>query len=103
MSDDWRYNPESGKLSLNKEAILRSKVRIEARQFHMSRLHRGTWGEKQTVDVNANFNLMSEAELLEKAKELLGMVEFLNAPPPQPPPLVYRGEETEDDPPGGIG
>jgi hypothetical protein len=38
-ADDWCYNPKSGKLSVNKEAILRSKLRIEARQFHMSRLH----------------------------------------------------------------
>ena len=46
---------------------------------------------------------MSEAELLEKAKELLGMVEFLNAPLPVAPALIYRSEETEDEPPGAIG
>jgi len=31
--------------------------------------------------------------LMQKARELIGMIEFLNAPPPQPPPLLYRGEE----------
>jgi hypothetical protein len=41
-TDDWSYNPESGKLSVNKEAMLRSKIRIEARQFHMARLHRSS-------------------------------------------------------------
>src|SRR5205807_10621802 len=38
-ADDWNYNPDSKKLTIQKEAILRSKIRIEARQFHMSRLH----------------------------------------------------------------
>jgi hypothetical protein len=38
-SDDWSYNPNGGKLSVNKEAMLRSKIQIGARQFHMSRLH----------------------------------------------------------------
>jgi hypothetical protein len=37
-TDDWSYNPQTGKLSVNKELVLRSKIRIEARQLHMSRL-----------------------------------------------------------------
>jgi hypothetical protein len=43
-STDWSYNPESGKVTIQKEAILRSKIRIEARQFHMARLHPQQWG-----------------------------------------------------------
>jgi hypothetical protein len=40
-SDDWRYNPESGKLSVNKEAMLRSKIRSRLG----SRLHPQQWGD----------------------------------------------------------
>jgi hypothetical protein len=50
-ADDWNYNPDSKKLTIQKEAILRSKLRIEARQFHMSRLHPQQWGEKQQIDI----------------------------------------------------
>ena len=35
-ADDWSYNEKTGKLIIQKEAILRSKIRIEARQFHMA-------------------------------------------------------------------
>jgi hypothetical protein len=38
-ANDWSFNPKCGKLSVNKEAMLRSKIRIEARQSPMSRLH----------------------------------------------------------------
>jgi hypothetical protein len=46
-ADDWSFNNKTGKLTVNKELVLRSKIRIEARQFHMSRLHPQQWGEKQ--------------------------------------------------------
>jgi hypothetical protein len=32
-ADDWRYNPESGKLSVNKELVLRSKIRVRLGSF----------------------------------------------------------------------
>ena len=50
-SDDWIEAKNGGAHRLNKEAILRSKIRIEARQLHMSRLHPQTWGERQQIDV----------------------------------------------------
>jgi hypothetical protein len=74
-ADDWSYNPKSGKLSVNKEAMVRSKIRIEARQFHMSRLHRQTWGEKQQVNVKHDYSQMTEAERLRKAHELVGLIQ----------------------------
>jgi hypothetical protein len=52
-TDDWSYNSETGKLSVNKELVPRSKLRIEARQFHMSRLHPQQWGEKQQTRLGA--------------------------------------------------
>src|SRR5690348_9555152 len=37
-SDDWYYNEKTGRLSVNKEVVLRSRVRIGVRQLHMARL-----------------------------------------------------------------
>jgi hypothetical protein len=105
-SQDWEINPKTGKLLMQKEAMLRSKLRIEARQFHMSRLHQQIWGDKQTVDIKNDWALLSEDERRRKAEELIAMIRELREPPPQPPPLVYRPEEAPDDEPsdtGGIG
>jgi len=96
-ADDWSYNEKAGKLSVNKELVLRSKLRIEARQFHMSRLHPQTWGNKQTLDVKNDWNLLTDEERRRKAEELIAMIRELREPPPQPPPLVYRAEEAPDD------
>ena len=105
-ADDWRYNPESGRLSVNKEAMLRSKIRIEARQFHMSRLHPQQWGDRQQIDVKNDWSLLSEDERRRKAEELIAMIEEIRNPPPGPPPLEYRWQEPDEDDdqqPRGIG
>jgi hypothetical protein len=47
-TNDW-VTAKNGAQVVNKELVLRSKLRIEARQFHMSRLHPQQWGEKQTI------------------------------------------------------
>jgi hypothetical protein len=85
--------------------VLRSKLRIEARQFHMTRLHRETWGEKAQVDVKHDYSQMTEAERLQKAHELLGLIQEIQRGPERPPALEYRPEEPEQDPQstGGIG
>ena len=90
----------------NKELVLRSKIRIEARQFHMSRLHRDTWGEKAQVDLKHDFSQMTEAQRLQQARELIGLVHEIQKGPELPPPLEYRPEEAEDPQPtptSGIG
>jgi hypothetical protein len=103
-SDDSLYDPETGKPRVNKELVLRSKIRIEARQFHMSRLHPQTWGDRQQIDVKNDWALLSEDERRRKAEELIQMIRELKEPPMQPPPLVYRAEEPHEEPePGGIG
>jgi hypothetical protein len=106
-ADDWRYNEKTGKLSVNKELVLRSKIRIEARQFHMARLLPQQWGDKQTIDVKSDWSLLTEDERGRKADELIAMIRELREPPPQPPPLVYRAEEAPDEPEpattGGVG
>jgi hypothetical protein len=100
-SNDWYYNEKTGRLSVNKEVVLRSRVRIEVREFHMSRLHPQIWGDKQTVE--NNWALLSEDERRRRADELVEMIREIKNPQ-SPPPLVYRAEEATDEPePGGIG
>jgi hypothetical protein len=57
-ADDWYHNEKTGKLSVNKEVVLRSRVRIEARQFHMSRLHPQQWREKQRIYIKNDWALL---------------------------------------------
>jgi terminase small subunit-like protein len=103
-STDWGYNPESGKLSVNKEAMLRSKLRIETRQWQMARRHPQEWGDRQQIEIKDDWALLSDEERRRKSEELIQMIRELREPPPQPPPLVYRAEEaTDETEPGGIG
>ena len=103
--NDW-VEGKTGRLVPNKELVLRSKLRIEARQFHMSRLHPSQWGERQEIDVKNDWNLLTEEERRRKADELVAMIRELKQLPMQPPPLVYRAEEPpeeDDQQPRGIG
>jgi hypothetical protein len=88
---------------VNKELVLRSKLRIEARQFHMSQLHPQQWGDKQQIDVKNDWTLLSEDERRRKADELIQMIRELREPPMRPPPLVYRPEEAQDELEAGLG
>jgi Bacteriophage Sf6, terminase small subunit-like len=96
-ANDWSYNEKTGKLSVNKELVLRSKLRIEARQFHMRRLHPQQWGERQQIDLKSDWSLLTLEERQRKAQELIAMVEEMKQPPPAPPPIVYRAEEPPED------
>ena len=98
-SDDWYYNEKTGSLSVNKEVLLRSRVRIGVRQLHMSRLQPQTWGERQQIDLKSDWSLLTEDERRRRAEELIGMIEEIRNPPPGPPPIVYRPEEADDDQP----
>src|SRR6185437_16012140 len=71
--NDW-LTAKNGKQIPNKELVLRSKLRIEARQFHMSRLHPQTWGDKQQIDLRNDWSLLTEEERRRKAKELIQMI-----------------------------
>ena len=103
-STDWSYNRESGKLSVSKEAMLRSKIRIETRQWQTARRHPQEWGDKQQVDLKHDYSQMTEAERLKKAYELIGLIEEIKRGPEMPPPLEYRPEENDEKPqPSGIG
>ena len=94
--EDWIPSKNGGAPRVNKEVVLRSKLRIAARQLHMSRLQPQTWGDKQTADIN-DWNLLSQDERRRRADELIQMIAEIRSPRPGPPPIVYRPEEPEDD------
>src|SRR5262249_28001575 len=96
-SDDWLHDPGTDKLRVNKEFVLRSKIRIEARQFHMSRLHPQTWGDRKQIDIKNDWAFLGEDERRRKAEELIAMIRELKEPPMQRPPLVYHAEEPAED------
>ena len=84
------------------EDWLRSRVRIGVRQLQMSRLHPQTWGDKLTVGIKNDGNLLSEDGRRRRAEELLAMIKAIKAPPEQPPPLALE-EAPEEAEPGRIG
>jgi hypothetical protein len=59
--DDYRETL-TGRMVPNKEVVLRSKVRIEARQWLMSKRDPKKWGDRQSVDVTANIMLLTPDE-----------------------------------------
>jgi hypothetical protein len=73
-------------------------VRIETRQWQMSRRHPVEWGDKQQVDLKHDYSNMTEAERLCKAHELVGLIHEIQRGLEMPPPLEYRPEETDEEP-----
>ena len=96
--NDWTTAP-NGRPIVNKEVVLRSKLRIASRQFHMSRLHHTIWGDHKSVDIKDDWALLSEDERRRRAEELILMIRELREPPPGPLPIVYRPEEPDYDQP----
>ena len=104
-TSDWA-TAANGRKIVNKELVLRSKLRIEARRFHMERLQRETWGEKVQHDVKTDIASMTVEERMRKAQEMIEMIAYIKAGgPPKPPPLRYDPTEPDDEPEpeGGIG
>ena len=97
--DDW-IKTKTGRLIPNKELVLRSKIRIAARQLHMSRLQPQTWGDKLIVGIKNDGNLLSEDVRRRRAEEVLAMIKAIKAQPEQPLALEEAPEEAE---PAGIG
>jgi hypothetical protein len=94
--DDYRETL-TGRMVPNKEVVLRS-MRIEARQWLMSRRDPKKWGDRQSVDVTANIMLLTPEERVQKALQLFDLTErFVERErnPVDGGPLVY-------DPGGGL-
>jgi hypothetical protein len=72
--DDYRETQKGGMVP-NKELVLRSKARIESRQWLMARRDPRLWGDKQSVDVSANIMLLSPEERVQKALQLFDLME----------------------------
>ena len=89
---DYREG-KNGQEIPNKEVVLRSKIRIESRQWLMSRRDPKQWGDKQALDVSANIMLLSPEERVQKALQLFDLMEKFVArhrnPVGEDRPLVY--------------
>jgi hypothetical protein len=78
IADDTARDYREGKNGQeipNKEVVLRSKIRIESRQWLMSRRDPTQWGDKSSVDVSANIMLLSPEERVQKALQLFDLME----------------------------
>jgi hypothetical protein len=78
IADDTARDYREGKNGQeipNKELVLRSKIRIESRQWLMSRRDPMQWGDRSSVDVSANIMLLSPEERVQKALQLFDLME----------------------------
>ena len=66
---------KNGKDIPNKEQMLRSKIRIESRQWLMARRDPQQWGDQQSLDVSANIMLLTPEERVQKALQLFDLTE----------------------------
>jgi hypothetical protein len=55
--------------------VLRSKARIESRQWLMARRDPKQWGDRSSVDVSANIMLLTPEERVQKALQLFDLME----------------------------
>ena len=78
IADDTARDYREGKNGQeipNKEVVLRSKIRIESRQWLMSRRDPQQWGDKSSVDVSGNIMMLSPEERVQKALQLFDLME----------------------------
>jgi hypothetical protein len=71
---DYREG-KNGQEIPNKEQMLRSKIRIESRQWLMARRDPQQWGDKQSLDVSANIMLLTPEERVQKTLQLFDLME----------------------------
>src|SRR5262249_31597455 len=105
MRSSFSVSSRDSSLDLvKKEAMLRSKIQIETRQWQMASRHPQEWGDRQQIDVKNEWALLPPEDPHRRADDRTAMTRELNKPPMQPPPLVYRWEEPPEGPePGGSG
>jgi hypothetical protein len=78
IADDTDRDYREGKKGReipNKEVVLRSKIRIESRQWLMSRRDPTQWGDRSSMDVSANIMMLSPEERVQKALQLFDLME----------------------------
>jgi terminase small subunit-like protein len=93
-TNDWELDRDGNPKKLDREAVGRSKLRLEARQWLAERLDPQQWGERQQIDMKADMLLqMPEEQRVKKALELLDMVREVVNRPKGPRPIVYNSED----------
>jgi hypothetical protein len=93
--NDWIEAKDGGAPRVNKEVVLRSRLRIAARQLHMSRLQPETWGDRQKLDIKSDWSLLTEEERRRRAEKLISMIRELREPPPGPRPWFIAGKKRQ--------
>jgi hypothetical protein len=103
-SRDHVKNLKTGELEFNRKSVHKARLRIQQRQWQMSRRHPVEWGDRQQIDVKSDFSQMSEEERVKRALELIGVIREITGPRPKPPALRYDpGTEEAEPEPSGIG
>jgi hypothetical protein len=88
---DYREG-KNGQPIPNKELVLRSKIKVEGRQWLMARRNPAQWGDNQSLDVTGNIMLLSPEERVQKALQLFDLMKKFVEPSRNPVagrPLVY--------------
>src|ERR1041384_329443 len=70
---DWQEDSK-GKQKLDREAVLRSRLRVDARQWQMVRLDPRLRGERQQIEMKHDWSNLTEEERVRRALQLLGIV-----------------------------
>jgi hypothetical protein len=66
-SNDYRYNEKQGRMTVDTDNVRRSQTQIQARQYLLERLGRHRFGNRQTIDLNAQVEV-NVANRLEQAQ-----------------------------------
>jgi len=95
-TNDWELDRDGKPKKLDREAVGRSKLRLDARQWLAERLDPQQWGDRRQIDMKADMLLqMPEEQRVKKALELLDMVrEVVNRPKERRP---IRYDNTDGD------
>jgi len=70
---DYVKNSKTGKFEFNYENVHRAKLRIDERHWQMVRLDPRLWSDRSLHQHDVNYLSMSKEELMETARELLGL------------------------------
>jgi len=104
-TNDWALDKEGNPKKVDREAVLRSKLRLETRQWLATRLDPQQWGDRQRIDVHDDWSLLTIEERERKADEIIQMVRDIEALEKYTPkPIEYRWADDDETPQtGGIG
>src|SRR4051812_28321238 len=103
-TNDWALDKEGNPKKVDREAVLRSKLRLETRQWLATRLDPQQWGDRQRIDVHDDWSLLTIEERERKAEEIIQMLRDIQAIETYTPkPIEYRWEPEPASETAGMG